>query len=171
MALGGVPQKLLQSLVLTETTQMSVFTLLHGTSVPAASTSLRLLPSRWDGRTEYFGRMSWGRSRGTPLRRTGAAGVAGGAQPGRAHCPGFPDKPSALLQVGYPPGSYAPSLPLKGMFSPKTKTKTGFKAVLTGFQLLFITLVFHFKNFSLNIESISRTWERGFFSCCSIFVR
>lgn len=44
------------------------------------------------------------------------------------------------------------------------------KALLTGLQLLFITLVFRSKNFSLNIESILRTWERGFFSC-SIFIR
>lgn len=170
MALGGVPQKLLQSLVPTETTQMSVFTGLHGTSVPTASASLQLLPSHWDRRTEYFGHMSWGRSRGTPLRRTGTAGVARGAQPGRAHCPGFPDKPSALSQVTYPPGSYAPVFPLKGMFSPKTKTKTGFKAVLTGFQLFFITLVFHLKIFSLNIESISRTWERGVFFLVVLFL-
>lgn len=46
-----------------------------------------------------------------------------------------------------------------------------FKVLLTGFQLLFITLVFHSKNFSLNIESILRTWERGFFYSCCIFVR
>lgn len=38
-----------------------------------------------------------------------------------------------------------------------------FKAVQTGFQLLFITLVFCSKNLNLNITSISRTWERVFF--------
>lgn len=168
MAVRTVPQKLLHSLVPAEITQMSVFTSLGGTCVPAAWASLWevFAVAGTDGRME--GQMERGKD---ILEASGWLSVAGaGSAAGGGQALPATQEPAARFMGGYLASRLFCSFISSEMdVFPKDNL---FKAVLTGFQLLFITLVFRSKNFSANIESISRTRERGgFFPCCSISVR
>lgn len=140
-------QKFLQSSVLTEIIQISVLTLFCGICAPAA----------WG---VYFpaavmDRVFW------PGEHTSEWGCS----PWNSCSLGCRRETCTLLKVAFPPGPHDSLFPLKWMFSPKDNL---FKEVQTGFQLLFITLVFCSKNLNLNIKSIWRTWV---FPSCSIFVR